>query len=181
VLDWSLDAARATCDGIVLVVADDFATADEPRADVVVVGGATRSASVRAGLGAVPPDAEIIVVHDAARPLAGASLFDAVIEGVLAGADAVIPAAPLTDTVKRVDDQGRVLETLERDELVAVQTPQAFRAEVLLDAHLDDPDATDDAALVEEVGGTVVVVPGDPRNLKITFAHDLGIAELALG
>lgn len=181
VLDWSLDAARATCDGIVLVVADDFATADEPRADVVVVGGDTRSDSVRAGLRAVPPDAEIVVVHDAARPLAGATLFDAVIEGVLAGADAVIPAAPLTDTVKRVDDQGRVLETLERDDLVAVQTPQAFRAEVLRDAHLDDPDATDDAALVEDVGGTVVVVPGDPRNLKITFAHDLGIAELALG
>lgn len=181
VIDWSLDAARSTCDGVVLVVADAFAAASEPRADRVVVGGETRSDSVRAGLGAVPDDADIVVVHDAARPLAGVALFDVVIEGILAGADAVVPASPITDTVKRVDDQGRVLETLDRSELVVVQTPQAFRADVLREAHLDDPEATDDAALVEDVGGTVVVVPGDPRNLKITFSHDLGVAALTLG
>lgn len=180
VLDWSIDAARRTCDGVVLVVAEAFAGVAEPGADVVVVGGATRSASVRSGLRVVPDDAEIVVVHDAARPLAGVALFDTVIERVAAGADAAVPGVPLTDTVKRVDDRGRVLETLDREELVAVQTPQAFRAGVLRDAHRGEPDATDDAALVEELGSTVVVVPGDPRNLKITFPSDLRIAELQL-
>lgn len=180
VLDWSIDAARQTCDGVVLVVAEAFVDRAEPSADVVVAGGATRSESVRAGLTVVPADAEIVVVHDAARPLAGAPLFDAVIEWVLAGADGAVPGVPLTDTVKRVDDQGRVVETVDREELVAVQTPQAFRAEVLREAHEGRPEATDDAALVEELGSTVVVVPGDPRNLKITFASDLRIAELYL-
>lgn len=180
VLDWSIDAARRTCDGVVLVVAEAFAGAPEPGVDAVVVGGATRSASVRAGLRLVPDDAEIVVVHDAARPLAGATLFDSVIEGVAAGADGAVPGVPLTDTVKRVDDRGQVLETLDREELVAVQTPQAFRAGVLRDAHRGEPEATDDAALVEELGATVVVIPGDPCNLKITFANDLRIAELHL-
>jgi 2-C-methyl-D-erythritol 4-phosphate cytidylyltransferase len=180
VLDWSIEAARGSCDGVVLVVADAFADRDEPAVDVVVTGGATRSESVRAGLAAVPADAEIVVVHDAARPLAGTPLFDAVIERVRAGADAAVPAVAVTDTVKRVDDRGRVLETLDRDELVAVQTPQAFRASILRDAHAGCPEATDDAALVEQLGATVVVVPGDPRNLKITFAGDLRRAELHL-
>jgi 2-C-methyl-D-erythritol 4-phosphate cytidylyltransferase len=180
VLDWSMEPARATCDGVVLVVGEDFLARDEPEADVVVQGGETRSGSVRAGLAVVPSDADIVVVHDSARPLADVGLFDAVIEGVLAGSDAVVPAVPVTDTLKRLDDTGRVLETLDRDELVAVQTPQAFRADVLRDAHTGDPEASDDAALVEDVEGTVLVVPGDPRNLKITFAHDLLAAELYL-
>jgi 2-C-methyl-D-erythritol 4-phosphate cytidylyltransferase len=180
VLDWSMEPARATCDGVVLVVGEDFLARDEPEADVVVQGGETRSGSVRAGLAVVPSDADIIVVHDSARPLADVGLFDAVIEGVLAGSDAAVPAVPVTDTLKRLDDTGRVIETLDRDEVVAVQTPQAFRADVLRDAHAGDPEATDDAALVEDVEGTVLVVPGDPRNLKITFAHDLLAAELYL-
>ncbi len=180
VLDWSMEPARATCDGVVLVVAEDFLARDEPEADVVVQGAETRSGSVRAGLAVVPSDADIVVVHDSARPLADVGLFDAVIEGVLAGSDAAVPAVPVTDTLKRLDDTGRVLETLDRDELVAVQTPQAFRADVLRAAHAGDPEATDDAALVEDVEGTVLVVPGDPRNLKITFAHDLLAAELYL-
>jgi 2-C-methyl-D-erythritol 4-phosphate cytidylyltransferase len=180
VLDWSIEAAHATCDGVVLVVAEDFLARDEPDADVVVQGGDTRSGSVRAGLGVVPADADIVVVHDSARPLAGVALFDAVIEGVLAGGDAAVPAVPLTDTLKRLDDAGRVIETLDRDEVVAVQTPQAFRADVLREAHTGEPEATDDSALVEDIDGTVLVVPGDPRNLKITFTHDLRVAELYL-
>lgn len=180
VLDWSMEPARATCDGVVLVVGEDFLARDEPDADVVVQGGETRSSSVRAGLAVVPRDADIVVVHDSARPLADVGLFDAVIEGVLAGSDAAVPAVPVTDTLKRLDDTGRVLETLDRDELVSVQTPQAFRADVLRDAHVGEPEASDDAALVEDIGGTVLVVPGDPRNLKITFAHDLLAAELYL-
>ena len=140
----------------------------------MVAGGERRSDSVRRGLDAVPDDCDIVVVHDGARPLASADLFEAVIEAVLAGADAAIPGVAVTDTIKRVDD-GCVVDTLDRDDLVAVQTPQAFRAEVLRRAHDGGPDATDDAALVEAVGGTVVVVEGDPANLKITTRHDLGV------
>ena len=168
VLDWSLDAARAACDGVVLVVPPGEESTAEP-ADVVVAGGATRSESVRAGLAAVPADAEIVVVHDAARPAAGVPLFDAVIAAVRSGADAAIPGVPVVDTVKRVDGDV-VVETLDRSTLVAVQTPQAFRAAALRGV---SGEATDDAALVEAAGGRVVVVPGDPANLKVTTPADL--------
>jgi 2-C-methyl-D-erythritol 4-phosphate cytidylyltransferase len=170
VLDWSLDAARAVADGVVLVVRDDHETPEE--VDVVVNGGATRSASVRAGLDAVPDDAAIVVVHDAARPAASSALFRAVIDAVRAGADGALPGLAVVDTVKRVRD-GRVVETLERAELVTVQTPQAFRASVLRAAHAGGGDATDDGALVEDAGGRVVVVPGDPDNVKVTAPGDL--------
>jgi 2-C-methyl-D-erythritol 4-phosphate cytidylyltransferase len=170
VLDWSLAVARDAADGVVLVVPEDHDTPEE--ADVVVTGGATRAASVRAGLAAVPEDAAVIVVHDAARPAASPELFDAVIEAVLAGADGALPGLPVVDTVKRVHD-GRVVETLDRAELVAVQTPQAFRAAALRAAHAGGGDATDDGALVEARGGRVVVVPGDPDNVKVTSPADL--------
>jgi len=179
VIDWSLDHARGATDGVVLVVSPERADDPEPAADVTVVGGRHRADSVRAGLAAVPDDAEVIVVHDAARPLAGAGLFAAVIGAVRAGAAAAIPGLPVTDTIKRVID-GRVAETLDRSELVAVQTPQAFRADLLRWAHASGADATDDAALVEAAGGEVLVVPGEPTNLKITYAHDLAVAALYL-
>jgi 2-C-methyl-D-erythritol 4-phosphate cytidylyltransferase len=140
-----------------------------------VTGGPTRSASVRAGLTAVPDAAEVVVVHDAARPFAEPALFTAVIEAVRAGADAAVPGLPLPDTVKRTHGD-RVVETLPREQLVAVQTPQAFRAAALRSAHRSGADATDDAALVEAAGGRTVVVPGDRRNLKITTPEDLAIA-----
>ena len=95
---------------------------------------------MRAGLAAVPADAEIVVVHDAARPLAGADLFERTVAAVRGGADAAIPGVPVTDTVKQVED-GRVVATVDRSRLVAVQTPQAFRAAVLRRAHGGDPDA----------------------------------------
>jgi 2-C-methyl-D-erythritol 4-phosphate cytidylyltransferase len=135
---------------------------------------------VRRGLDAVPDDCDIVVVHDGARPLASSELFESVIEAVLAGADAAIPGVSVTDTIKQIDD-GCVVGTLDRDDLVAVQTPQAFRAAVLRRAHEGDPDATDDAALVESVGGTVMVVEGEATNLKITTRHDLGVARLHFG
>ena len=147
---------------------------------MVVAGGARRSDSVRCGLEAVPEDCDLVLVHDGARPLASAQVFDAVIEAVLAGADAAIPAVAVTDTIKRVAD-GQVAETLDRDDLVAVQTPQAFRTSMLRAAHQDAPDATDDAALVEDLGGLVFVVPGDAANLKITTRRDLEIAALWVG
>lgn len=170
-VDWALDAARAVSDDVVLVT--------PPSQGGGIAGGSTRSESVRNGLAAVPEDADIIVVHDAVRPLASRALFDAVIAAVAAGADAAIPAVPVTDTVKRVDGE-RVVETLDRSELVAVQTPQAFRADVLRKAHAAEPDATDDAALVEAMGGTVVVVPGERTNIKITTPDDLRVAEVLL-
>jgi 2-C-methyl-D-erythritol 4-phosphate cytidylyltransferase len=130
---------------------------------------------VRAGLAACDAGVDIVVVHDAARPLASPALFAAVIDAVAAGADAAVPALPVADTVKRVVD-GRVSGTIDRTGLVTVQTPQAFRLSVLRDAHARAGDATDDAALVEAMGGRVVTVPGDPRNLKVTTPDDLQLA-----
>jgi len=179
VLDWSIGAARSVADGVVVVLPAGEADRDEPGADAVVAGGATRSASVRAGLALVPDDAEVIVVHDAARPAASADLFRAVVAAVRAGASGAVPAVPVTDTVKLVEGD-RVVETLARDRLVFVQTPQAFAATALRAAHATASDATDDAALVERLGGTVVVVAGDSRNLKLTEPADLARLEQAV-
>ena len=176
VLDWSVDAARGAADGVVLVVPQDRIADAESSADAVVAGGDRRSSSVRAGLAAVPVSADVIVVHDAARPLASAQLFRAVIDAVAGGADGAVPGVALTDTVKRVRG-GVVEETLDRDALVAVQTPQAFAAAVLRRAHAGEPDASDDAALVEAIGGRVVVVPGDVSNVKLTTVDDLADVE----
>ncbi|MCU1379908.1 MAG: ispD [Acidimicrobiales bacterium] len=172
VLDWSLAAARSVADGVVLVVSPGRGADPEPGADAVVVGGDTRSESVRAGLSAVPDDAAIVVVHDAARPVATPALFAAVVAAVRSGADGALPGVPVVDTVKRHAD-GVVVETLDRAALVAVQTPQAFRAAALRSAHAAGGEATDDGALVESAGGRVVVVPGEPANVKLTTPADL--------
>lgn len=173
VLDWSLRAAAPHVDGIVLVVPADVADDAEPEADVVVAGGDTRSASVRAGLAAVPADAEVIVVHDAARPVAAPEVWARVLAAVAAGADAAVPGVPVGDTLREVGGG-----TVDRARFVAVQTPQAFRASALRSAHAVEPDGTDDASLVEAAGGRVVVVDGDPANIKITTPVDLALAEL---
>lgn len=178
-VDRAVELVGRACDAVVVVLADG-ATWDGPPVAASVTGGATRAASVRAGLTAIPDDAMIVVVHDAARPLASSALFDAVIGAVRAGADGAVPGVPVADTIKRVDGD-RVVETVPRKDLVAVQTPQAFRAEALRAAHRDAPEATDDAALVEAAGGTVVVVPGDRRNLKVTTPDDLTVAAALLG
>jgi 2-C-methyl-D-erythritol 4-phosphate cytidylyltransferase len=127
---------------------------------------------VRAGLFAVPPSAEVIVVHDAARPLATPRLFRSVVEAVLGGADGAVPGLSVTDTVKRVEES-LVVETIDRTSLVTVQTPQAFRADVLRSAHARSLDATDDASLLEAMGAKVVVVPGESGNFKLTERADL--------
>src|SRR3954470_21284146 len=175
VLDWALERARAVADGVVLVVPPDRAGESEHGVDAIVAGGDTRVDSVRAGLAAVPHEAEVVVVHDAARPLASVTLFQEVIKAVRAGADGAVPGIPLVDTVKVVED-GYVAETLDRDRLVAVQTPQAFAAGTLRRAHGEDREGTDDASLVEAIGGRVVVVPGEEANAKITTQHDLLVA-----
>jgi 2-C-methyl-D-erythritol 4-phosphate cytidylyltransferase len=188
VLAWAVEACRGVSDGVVLVVPADVATDDSAYADAdaVVAGGATRADSVRHGLDAVPADADIVVVHDAARPLAPPALFAAVL-GALGeeGVDGAIPGLAPSDTIKVVDGAMNVTSTLDRAALVAVQTPQAFRAVALRAAHTwaaDGPGdaATDDAMLVEASGGRVRVVPGHPENLKITTPDDLEVAERLL-
>ncbi len=185
-VSWSLATARQVCAGVVLVVPADEAShpgraALRWDADRVVPGGATRSQSVRAGLAAVPASAQLVAVHDAARPLARPALWKAVLDAVAAGADGAIPAAAVTDTVKEVGPGGRLV-TLDRSRLVVVQTPQAFQAEVLRRAHQAGADAPDDAALVEAAGGRVVLVDGPADNLKVTSPLDLVVvAALAAG
>jgi 2-C-methyl-D-erythritol 4-phosphate cytidylyltransferase len=178
VVEWSVAACRPAVAGVVLVLPEGRLDRTYG-ADRVVAGGPSRSASVRNGLAAVPADAGVVVVHDAARPLAGPALFMSVVAALndprVAGA---ICAVPVRDTVKRVAPTGStVVATLDRAGLVAVQTPQAFRAPVLRQAHADRGEATDDAALVEALGATVRVVPGDPRNVKLTIPADLAYAE----
>jgi len=177
-LEWSLDALRAapSIERVVVAV--------PPGVDYEggVAGGASRSVSVRNALAAAG-DAEVVLVHDAARPLLDVDLVERCVAGLDGGADAVIAAAPVTDTVKEASD-GTVLRTLDRTRLWAVQTPQVFRR-AALEAALDQPDdvlaaATDDAGLVEARGGVVRVVESSPRNLKVTTPTDLRLAELLL-
>jgi 2-C-methyl-D-erythritol 4-phosphate cytidylyltransferase len=177
-VDRAVEAVELACDEVVVVLPGGVAWDGRP-VTASVPGGSTRSASVRAGLDAIASSATVVVVHDAARPLAPPSLFDAVIGAVRAGADAAVPGLPISDTVKRVEDD-HVVETVSREGLVAVQTPQAFRVDALRDAHAAAVEATDDAALVEAGGGKVVVVPGDRRNLKITTPDDLVVAAALL-
>lgn len=182
---WSVAAARSVAAGVVLVVPEQGAdgapvpgsTGDDAfGADRVVPGGATRAASVRAGLAAVPDEAGIIVVHDAARPLAASSLFAAVVDAVRRGDGlGAVPVVAVTDTLKRTA-AGRVVATVDRDGVVATQTPQAFAADALREAHRSGEESTDDAALLERAGLPVVAVEGDPGNLKLTRSEDLEMA-----
>jgi 2-C-methyl-D-erythritol 4-phosphate cytidylyltransferase len=155
----------------VIVLAEELAAG---KVAASVTGGATRAESVRAGLAEVPDEADVILVHDAARPLVTDALVERLIRALGEGYDGAIPALPVVDTVKRVRD-GVVVETLPRAELVAVQTPQAFVAPVLRAAAAGE--GTDCASLVEAAGGRVRVVEGDPRLLKITTPDDLALVE----
>ena len=174
IIDRSVSVARSAGSQVVVVV---------PGADVEreggVAGGESRAASVRAGLAAVPAEAEIICVHDAARPFATVELFERVIAAVRAGADGAVPGMPVSDTIKvvhSVDGELEVSSTPDRSTLIAVQTPQAFRADVLRAAHAGGAEGTDDASLVEIAGGRVVIVEGEATNRKITTAEDLAWA-----
>ncbi|WP_163551168.1 2-C-methyl-D-erythritol 4-phosphate cytidylyltransferase [Candidatus Frankia alpina] len=147
----------------------------------VIAGGAERVDSVRRALRAVDDDISVVLVHDAARPLTPSSLVDAVAAAVLAGHPAVIPVLGLTDTVKEVGPDGRVIRTPPRDGLRAVQTPQGFRRDVLAAAYaLKDIPVTDDAGLVEALGVLVMTVPGAQEAFKVTQPHDLVLAEALL-
>ena len=178
VISRSVATALRFSDGVVVVLPGD-AQWEWPSAVARAVSGETRSQSTRNGLALVPSDATVVIVHDAARPLATEAMYRAVVDAVLDGADAAIPALAMTDTVKRVDGE-LVVETVARENLVIVQTPQAFRGAALRAAHASGRDDTDDAALVEAMGGRVVTVTGDPHNIKITVPVDLVIAQALL-
>ncbi|HYX87831.1 MAG TPA: 2-C-methyl-D-erythritol 4-phosphate cytidylyltransferase [Gaiellaceae bacterium] len=142
-----------------------------------VTGGDSRAESVRIALAEVPEDAAVVLVHDAARPLVPEEVIERVLAPLAEGWDGVVPALPVADTIKRVED-GRVVETLRRGELVAVQTPQAFVAAALRTALAGDvAGASDCASLVERQGGRIKVVEGDRRLLKVTDADDLTLVE----
>jgi len=189
---WSLDAVAAA--GIPRAVVavppghgalaeEALARGDLPLGLAFVEGGATRSESVRNALAAAGPDAEAILVHDAARPMVTPDLFTRTL-AALAGADAAIAAARVTDTIKEAGADGVVVRTHERARLWAIQTPQAFRADVLRKALAAGEDvlaqATDDAWLVERAGGTVRVVESPAANFKVTTPHDLTLAHSLL-
>lgn len=175
-LEYSVDALRSACDRVVVAVPPGHSGED------FVTGGASRSASVRNAVLAAP-EADVFVVHDAARPFVTADLVRRCVES-LVGVDGVVAAAPVTDTVKETGPDGLVVRTLDRSGLWAIQTPQVFRADVLRRA-LDTDDAalaaaTDDASLVEAIGGSVRVVQAPPENVKITGPADLRRAEALL-
>ena len=188
ILDWSLDAVLGADVDAVVVAAPEahlpvFEALVAARRSAVPIrvlpGGATRQASVAAALGAVEDD--IVLVHDAARPLTPSSLFDAVRAAVAAEGSGVVPALRPADTVKRVAADGAVLETLDRSVLAAVQTPQGFPAERLRAAYAAaDREHTDDASLFAAAGGAVRTIEGEPSAFKITTPWDLRRAEQLL-
>lgn len=184
-LQWSVDALREVpaVEQIVVALPAD-AVGEAPAGTVGVVGGAVRSESVRLAL-AAGGHGDPVIVHDAARPLASAALFERALDELQdAEADAVIAAAPVSDTIKEVStDRQEVVRTLDRSRLWAVQTPQVFRRPVLERALAADQllaQATDDAWLVEQLGGTVRVIAASPDNIKVTTKTDLRLAELLL-
>ncbi|NEK57611.1 2-C-methyl-D-erythritol 4-phosphate cytidylyltransferase [Geodermatophilus sabuli] len=187
---WAVDTLRdaGVADVVVTVPASELrAFATVLPADVrIVVGGDTRTASVRAALAAlaVVGTADTVLVHDAARPLTPSDVVTRVLAALAAGARAAVPVLPVVDTTVTVDDDGLVTATLERAALRRVQTPQGFALATLLDAYDLLPagvELTDDAAVVRAAGVPVVTVAGDERAAKVTVAHDLAVAELQLG
>ena len=169
-IDAIVVAAPAGWEEPVILLAEELVAS---KVAAVVTGGATRAESVRNALAEVPDDALVILVHDAARPLLDETVVARLLGRLAEGVDGVVPGLPVADTVKRVDG-GIVVGTIDRETLVAVQTPQAFVAERLRAAYAGDlSGATDCASLVERAGGTIAVVPGDPRLVKVTSADDL--------
>lgn len=178
--------ASAWIDAVVVAVPADWEEAAIVLAEelvaskvaAVVTGGATRGESVRAALEEIPDDALVVIVHDAARPLVEDGVIERVLLPLAEGYDGVVPGLPLADTVKRVEG-GIVVETVDREALVTIQTPQAFTATSLRAAYrgTEPVDTSDCASLVEARGGRVRVVEGDPRLLKVTTAADLALVE----
>ena len=185
---WAVDALRAggVAEVVVAVPRDQRSAfaAVLPDDVVLVDGGSSRTASVRACLAAVEGRATVLLVHDAARPLTPPDVVARVLDALAGGARAVVPVLPVVDTTVRVDADGVVTDTLPRASLRRVQTPQGFDAATLAAAYAglaDDADLTDDAAVVRGAGVPVTTVAGDERSAKVTVAHDLQLAELLVG
>ena len=174
-VDRVVDAVTAVCEAVVVVLPAGAAW-DGPPVRATPAGGGVRAESVRAGLAAVPSHVPAVVVHDAAHPLVSTALLTRVIAAVEAGADAAVPVLPVTETTRRLAG-GAFTETIARDGLVLVQSPQAFRTAALRRAHERRPALGDDSVLVEASGGRVVAVPGDPFNVHVTSPTELLLAE----
>lgn len=179
-IEWSLEVLGSVCDRVVVAAPQGYDEGPDR-----VRGAESRSASVRNAVEAVDEaEADIFVVHDAARPLVTRDLVQRCLDAIEPGIDGAIAAIPMTDTVKQVAPDGRVLKTLDRSTLWAVQTPQVFRADILRRALERDAAAlaaaTDDAWLVDDAGGVITVVESYPENLKVTRESDLRIAEALL-
>ena len=194
-LFYSLEAFQSaeSITSIVLAVGEDVVDRWSPpncwelgitKAKVTLRGGSTRQESVRLALERISEGDELVVVHDGARPLVKPEFIDRMVEE-LSDYDGIVPGLPLTDTVKEIARDRMVLRTLDRKDLVAVQTPQVFPLEVLRRAHeravVEGLEATDDASLVELTGGSVKIIAGDRTNLKVTYPEDLVIAETFMG
>ena len=188
VLHYGVEVATSVSEGVVVVVPldavdrtrellnDTGLNDSEPVGLVsVVAGGQTRAESVRQGLERVPDNASVVLVHDAARPLATSTLFARVVAEVQAGSSAVIPVVPVTDSIRHVDGH-----PVDRSSLLAVQTPQGFDVAALREAHASGTNATDDATLVSALGYDVVTVVGEPDNRKLTVPSDLVSAKALL-
>ena len=173
-VDRVVNTASAVVDGTVLVLPPG-ARWDGPPVHAVAVGGATRAQSVRAGLALIPDEADVVIVHDAAHPLASAALFQAVVHRVRAGADAAVCVLPMTQVVQVVR-AGRIVSVLPKDGQVLAQSPAAFRAGVLRAAHATAPESTEDVALVVAAGGRVVAVWGESVNLHVTTPSEWWMA-----
>ena len=178
-LGRSVASAATVADGVVVVVPGGAEPPVLPAVDgklLVAPAGANRAGSVRSGLAAVPAEAEVIVVADAAHPLASPALFAAVVAAVRGGAGGALPGLPLTEVIARVDADGTRVGGVPREGHVLVQMPHAFRADLLRAAHAAAEDGVEDSAMVAALGARVVVVPGDPANLHVTTPQELELA-----
>jgi 2-C-methyl-D-erythritol 4-phosphate cytidylyltransferase len=183
-LERSIAATRTVCDGLVCVASDPAAAARLTGigpADRVVAGGASRAGSVRAGLAAVPDQVEIIVVADAAHPLASPALFAAVVTAVRGGAEGALPGLAMTEAIADVRPDGTRGGSVSREGRVLVQMPQAFRADLLRAVHADAAEGVEDSAMVADLivdgrPARVVVIPGEVRNVHVTTPEELTLA-----
>jgi 2-C-methyl-D-erythritol 4-phosphate cytidylyltransferase / 2-C-methyl-D-erythritol 2,4-cyclodiphosphate synthase len=187
VLRWSIDAlARAHVEPVVVAIAQEHAdlcrAATEGANVRIAIGGSTRTASVRAGLGAIE-NADVILIHDAARPGLSPDIVRALVAAIEAGAAGAAPALPIADSLRRADAGGNVIGEVERDGVMRVQTPQAFRAAALRAAYAAlpaDASVSDDLAVVRAQGGACVLIPGNARLMKITYPEDFALMERLL-
>lgn len=173
-VDLALAAVVTVCDGVVLVLPDDVSWDGAP-VEAIAAAGHDRTASVRAGLAHVPEDAAVVVIHQAANPLATVDTVQRLVARVRSGADAAVPGLTPPDVVRRVD-HGFVVEDVGRDDLILVQVPCAFDAAKLREAHTGDSTALEDTALIAAIGGSIAVIDGDPRNVHVTSPEDLRLA-----